>query len=91
KDVLHFYGAFEGMNRTSPSTTVNFGPPIPQALISQYNGSYPQDFKQRLYFGKLTFFATANVTVNLSAFIRKERNLADFGGTAVPSHGHYLN
>jgi outer membrane receptor protein involved in Fe transport len=91
KDVLHFYGAFEGMNRTSPSTTVNFGPPIPQALISQYNGSYPQDFKQRLYFGKLTFFATANDTVNLSAFIRKERNLADFGGTAVPSHGHYLN
>ncbi|WP_164311416.1 hypothetical protein, partial [Streptococcus pneumoniae] len=66
KDVLHFYGAFEGMNRTSPSTTVNFGPPIPQALISQYNGSYPQDFKQRLYFGKLTFFATANDTVNLS-------------------------
>lgn len=91
KDVLHFYGAFEGMNRTSPSTTVNFSSPVPASIISQYNGSYPQDFKQRLYFGKLTFFATANDTVNLSAFIRNEKNLADFGGTAVPSHGHYLN
>ncbi|MDG2535347.1 TonB-dependent receptor [Sphingomonas sp. HITSZ_GF] len=91
KDVLHFYGAFEGMNRTSPSTTVNFSAPVPASIISQYNGSYPQDFKQRLYFGKLTFFATANDTVNLSAFIRNEKNLADFGGTAVPSHGHYLN
>lgn len=90
-DVVHFYAAFEGMDRKSPSTAVNFSAPVPAALQTQYNGSYPQDFKQRLYFGKLTFFATDKDTVNLSAFIRDEANLADFGGTAVPSHGHILN
>jgi len=89
--VLHFYGAFEGMNRTKPSNSVNFQAPVPAAIISEFNGSYPQEFKQRLYFGKLTFFASAADTVNLSAFIRNEDNLADYGGTAVPSHGHIIN
>ena len=91
KDLLHFYFAFEGQDKTSPSTTVNFGAPVPTSIQSQYNGSYPQTFKQRLYFGKLTLFATAKDTINLTGFVRKEKNLADYGGTAVPSHGHFLN
>lgn len=88
KDVLHFYGAFEATDQKKPSASVVFGTGAPSGLGA---GSYPQDFKQRLYFGKLTFFATAQDTVNLSAFIRQEKNLADFGGNALPSHGHYLN
>jgi len=91
KNLLHFYFAFEGQDKTFPSTTVNFGAPVPTALQTQYNGSYPQTFKQRLYFGKLTLFAGAQDTFNLTGFVRNEKNLADFGGTAVPEHGHFLN
>jgi len=88
KDVLHFYGAFEATDQKKPSASVTFGAGAPGSLGA---GTYPQEFKQRLYFGKLTFFATANDTVNLSGFVRNEKNLADFGGNALPSHGHYLN
>ena len=91
KDLLHFYFAFEGQDKVAPSTTVNFGAPVPASIQSQYNGSYPQTFKQRLYFGKLTLFASSQDTINLTGFVRVEKNLADFGGTAVPSHGHILN
>lgn len=98
KDVLHFYGAFEATDQKAPSTavllgTTNVADPtqaVPQAIANQYNGSYPQTFKQRLYFGKLTLFASAQDTINFSGFFRRESNLADFGGLNVPSHGHLL-
>ncbi|MFE8585355.1 TonB-dependent receptor domain-containing protein [Sphingomonas sp. NCPPB 2930] len=98
KDVLHIYGAFEATDQKSPSAAVLLGQTnsadptqnVPQAIASQYNGSYPQDFSQRLYFGKLTAFLSNADTVNFSGFFRRESNLADFGGISVPSHGHLL-
>ncbi|MBZ6382418.1 TonB-dependent receptor domain-containing protein [Sphingomonas sanguinis] len=98
KDVLHIYGAFEATDQKAPSAAVLLGQTVsadptqnvPQAIANQYNGSYPQDFSQRLYFGKLTGYVSAADTVNLSGFFRRESNLADFGGTSVPSHGHLL-
>ncbi|MBB4153565.1 outer membrane receptor protein involved in Fe transport [Sphingomonas jinjuensis] len=92
KDVLHFYGAFEATDQRLPSNSVllQTSQGIPQAIASQYNGSYPQSFNQKLYFGKLTAFASAADTINFSVFLRRESNLADFGGTSVPSHGHFL-
>jgi hypothetical protein len=92
KDVLHFYGAVEVTDQTLPSTNVNLNTAdnVPAFLATQFNGSYPQTFNQKLYFGKLTLFATNEDTFNVSAFIRDESNLADYGGTAVPSHGHFL-
>ena len=98
KDVLHFYGAFEATDQKAPSAavllaTTNVDNPtqvVPQTIADQYNGSYAQDFHQKLYFGKLTAFVSAADTVNFSGFFRRESNLADFGGTSVPSHGHLL-
>ena len=92
KDKLHFYGAFEANDQTAPSAAVNLQASngVPQALITQYNGSYPQTFNQKLYFGKLTAFVSNADTVNFSGFFRRESNLADFQGTSVPSHGHLL-
>lgn len=100
KDVLHFYGAFEATDQKLPSNAINLlttrnvngvaVPNVPQAIASQFNGSYPQSFKQRLYFGKLTLFAGEKDTINASAFLRRESNLADFQGTSVPSHGRFL-
>ncbi len=94
KDLLHFYFAFEGTNQTLPSASVNLTPGatdlVPASIASQYNRSYAQSFDQKLYFGKLTLFASADDTMNASAFIRRENNLSDYGGNAVPSHGHIL-
>ena len=87
-EKLHFFAAFEGTKQTLPATTILLDPTrVPTAIADQYNGSAAQDFKQQLYFGKLTAFVTEDDTVDLSTFIRKENELRDFGGTSVPSHG----
>lgn len=92
RDVLHFFAAYESTDQKLPSSAVNFaaGDNIPSAIIGQFNGTYPQSFSQRLYFGKLTFFASAADTVNVSSFLRRERNLSDYGGNSVPEHGRVL-
>lgn len=91
--LLHFFAAFEATDQKLPSQSVTLQPGdnIPGGVANQFNGSYPQDFKQRLYFGKLSLFATAQDTINASVFLRRESNLADFGGNAVPEHGRTLN
>lgn len=94
KDVLHFFGAFEGTSQKLPSTAVNLDPndegTVPQSLKDEFNGTYAQSFEQRLYFGKLSLFATDRDTINASVFVRKEDNLSDFGGNAIPEHGRRL-
>lgn len=98
KNVLHFYGAYEATSQKLPSNTVllpttnttNPSQAVSQALATQYNGSYPQKFDQKLYFGKLTAFVSNADTLNFSGFFRRESNLADFGDQSVPSAGHLL-
>ena len=88
---LSFYAAFEGTNQKRPAATFNnLTTTIPQNIRAEIDSSIPLDFKQRLYFGKLTWFASPDDTVNLSGYKRKQSNLADFGGNAVESHGHLL-
>jgi hypothetical protein len=88
---LSFYGAFEGTNQKVPPGTFNdLNVTIPQNIEDLVNGTISRTFKQRLYFGKLTWFATPNDTVNLSGYKRKQSNLADFGGNAPVEHGHFL-
>jgi hypothetical protein len=88
---LSFYVAFEGTNQKRPAATFNnLVVTIPQNIEDQINNSIPLDFKQRLYFGKLTWFATPNDTINLSGYKRDQSNVGDFGGNAVESHGHFI-
>ncbi len=87
KDKLTFFLDFEGTNKTFGSNDVNVYSGVPlanlgapaqtyaQSAISQFNGSFPATFNEKLYFGKLTYFATPNDTINLSAFVRAESNL----------------
>ena len=62
KNLLHFYFAFEGETETLPSTTVNLNAGaddrVPTDIAAANNGTFPKSFKQRLYFGKLTLFAS---------------------------------
>jgi outer membrane receptor for ferrienterochelin and colicin len=86
KDVLTFFVDFEGTKKTFGSNDINVYPnglsspnaaalAYAQSAQSKYNGSFAADFNEKLYFGKLTFFATSADTVNVSAFIRNESNL----------------
>ena len=99
KDKLTFFVDFEGTNKTFGSNDVNVypinlnavPPPFtsPAAIAfartaqSQFNGSFPATFKEQLYFGKLTYFATPADTINVSAFIRHESNLQINGGVTT--------
>ena len=88
---LHFYVAAEGTNQLRPTTTGTV--PIqsfPQNLTAQTNISKGEDFKQRLYFGKLTGYVTDEDTVNLIGYLRREDNLADISGNALESHGRRI-
>jgi hypothetical protein len=87
---LNFYVAFEGTNQKLPATTFNVTASVPQNIENQINSSIPKEFKQRLYFGKLTWFATPDDTVNLIGYLRRQSNLSDFGGNATSEHGHFL-
>ncbi|NUT01049.1 MAG: carboxypeptidase regulatory-like domain-containing protein, partial [Sphingomonas sp.] len=88
---IHFYLAAEGTNQLRPTSTgtVNVAR-FPQTLTALTNVSKGEDFKQRLYFGKLTGYVTDEDTVNLIGYLRREDNLADISGNALPSHGRRI-
>lgn len=88
--VLSFYLAGEGTIQKLPGITRNVATPIPQNLASDINGSVANDFKQGLYFGKLTWYASDRNTFNASAFIRRENNLSDIDANATLSHGRTI-
>jgi hypothetical protein len=94
KDKLTFFLDFEGTDKTFGSSDINVYPgdisvlppaeqSYAQSARSKYNGSFPETFKEQLYFGKLTYFATPDDTINASAFIRHESNLAISGGVTT--------
>ena len=87
---LTFYVAGEGTIEKRPATTFNVTASVPQNLAALVNTSIPLSFKEGLYFGKLTYFADPDNTVNAMAYIRRQANVADFGGNAVEAHGHLL-
>ena len=91
---LTFFVDFEGTNKTFGSNDINvFNGSFPglsagaQSYVtsarSTYNGSFPATFNEKLYFGKLTWFATPDDTVNVTAFIRREANLQINGGNRI--------
>jgi hypothetical protein len=94
KDKLTFFFDFEGTDKTFASSDINVYN-IPLAVLSapaqafaqsaqnQFNGSFPATFKEQLYFGKLTYFATDADTIHLSAFVRHESNLQINGGVTT--------
>ena len=86
---LTFYVAGEGTIESLPTSTGNVQG-IPTSLASQINISHTKNFKQGLYFGKLTYFATPDDTINLEGFIRRENNLSDIDSNATSSHARTI-
>ncbi|MDE2437473.1 MAG: TonB-dependent receptor, partial [Sphingomonadales bacterium] len=94
---LTFYVAGEGTIENLPGTIGKLDPSNPPALgypasvVSAVAGvPHSMDFKQGLYFGKLTFYASDADTVNLEAFIRRENNLSDIDTNAASTHGRTI-
>lgn len=89
--VLHFFAAYEGTRQTQPGLAVNLtDPSIPANLVSANSGNFPADFKQDLYFGKLTLFASDADTLNASYFLRQESDVKDYGGIRLREGGRDL-
>jgi len=86
---LTFYVAGEGTIENLPTVTGNVTG-IPTSLAQQINVSHTKDFKQGLYFGKLTYFATPDDTINLEGFVRRENNLSDIDSNATSSHARTI-
>jgi len=92
KNKLHFYVSAEVNDTVNPSTAVNLtDATIPQSIKTAENGSFGQAFKETLWFGKLTWYATDADTINLSGFNRKEDNAIDFGGLRTRSEARNVN
>lgn len=82
-NLLHFVATYEGTDQSNPSISVNIPPGVP--VTSE--PSFASDFKQDLYFGKLTLFASDADTMHASYFRREESDVRDFGGNALREHG----
>jgi hypothetical protein len=87
---LTFYLAAEGTSYSLPGQTGNVTRPFPQNIASLVNVTHPNKFDQGLYFGKLTWFATPDDTVNLMAYVRRENNPTDIEANATNEHGRTI-
>jgi outer membrane receptor protein involved in Fe transport len=82
--LLHFFAAYEGTRQNNPQSFTVDAPP---GLDGFDEGETISEFKQDLYFGKLTLFATPADTINASFFHRKEEDVRDYGGNRARSTG----
>jgi outer membrane receptor protein involved in Fe transport len=82
KDKLHFFATYEG-NLEDRANQVTIGNPTEENLnqFGEFQGSFGSPFREHLGFGKLTWRAAGNQTVDLSASIRRETDIRSFGGT----------
>ena len=81
KDRLFFFGTFEG-NDQKRANTVTLGnrSAANLAQFGQYEGQFVSPFRERLYFGKLTFTPDDHQRFDLSYSRREESDIRAFGG-----------
>ena len=85
--VLHFFAAYEGTRQTSPTLVVNPATELPPSIRDRFGGNFAADFKQDLYFAKLTLFASDADTIRPSYFLRKETDVKEYGGNRAFEQG----
>ncbi len=96
RDKLHFFVTYEAKDIVRPapieppSSVVNSGRPLPPE-ITQYYGGASRPFNQDVYFGKLSWQASDEHLMELTAKYRKETGILGIGGVNVPENGTALN
>lgn len=84
RDRLHLFASYEG-NYQDRSNLVNIVPPagfpaLDTIDFASRNGFYASPFRATLLFGKLTYAATENSSLEFSYNTRHETDTRDFGG-----------
>ncbi|WP_095992344.1 TonB-dependent receptor [Cystobacter fuscus] len=81
KDKLHFFATYEG-NVQNRVNVVTLGNPTEENLsrFGQFQGSFTSPFREHLGFAKLTWRPADNQTVDVSASLRRETDVRNFGG-----------
>ncbi|GGY67669.1 membrane protein [Cellvibrio zantedeschiae] len=90
QDKMHFFFAYEGKNNADPKDVIPGGgatvADLPSALQAQ-TGGRSADFKEDLYFGKLSYLVSDEQKLELTAKIRKETELTGIGERNALSYG----
>jgi outer membrane receptor protein involved in Fe transport len=90
QDKMHFFFAYEGKNNADPKDVIPEGgasvQDLPSALQAQ-TGGRSADFKEDLYFGKLSYLISNEQKIEFTAKIRKETELTGIGGVNALSYG----
>lgn len=82
QDRLHLFASYEG-NYQDRASTVTFGTvttPPDTVDFSPFEGTFVSPFRSTLFFGKLSYQATPNQTLELSFNSRSESDIRGFGG-----------
>jgi len=91
KDHLQFFATYEGDDEQA-SNAVSVTIPKYASQFSNFAGSFSSPFKSTLAFGKLSWQAAANQTLDFSGNYRREHETRDFGGTtSFESATNYKN
>jgi hypothetical protein len=91
KDHLQFFATYEGDDEQA-SNSVAVTIPKYASQFSNFSGSFSSPFKSNLAFGKLSWQAAANQTLDFSGSYRREHETRDFGGTtSFESATNYKN
>ena len=87
KDKLFFFLNYEGNHETGQQS-VNFSSTFASPVItplgtqpgfSQFNGTFSKPFDEKVFFAKLTMFASENDQINLTGSYRRDNETLGFG------------
>ncbi len=91
RDRMFFFVNYEGNIQSRSQTVIPGGGPALQAQVpfdvNSFAGTFTSPFREHLGFAKLDWKVTENQQIELSASVRKETDLRDFGGTAARERG----
>jgi hypothetical protein len=83
-DKLFALATYEG-NYQNRANQVAIGNPTPENLerFGRFEGSFTSPFREHLAFTKLTYLPSSDQTADLSASLRTETDIRNFGGTTA--------